>query len=136
MSRQEFDRKTKAEIALRATDANGVLRCEECKCAIKGRKFEVDHILADGLKPTEDKARKLTAKDGQLLCIPCHALKTPGDVAKIAKAKRCEGKHLGITPAPARKLQGQGFALSAKTVERTGREKKPTLPPRQIYEDV
>lgn len=101
MNRQEFDRQTKLAIRARATDANGVLRCELCHCAIKGRNFDVDHILADGLRTAEDKKRKLVAADGQLLCSgaaeSCHSIKTrTKDVPTIAKMKRQESKDAGV----------------------------------------
>jgi hypothetical protein len=102
MNRQEFDRQTKLAIRARATDANDILRCEQCHCAIKGRNFQVDHILADGLRTAEDKKRKLVAADGQLLCSgtqeSCHSIKThTKDVPAIAKMKRQESKDAGVT---------------------------------------
>src|SRR4051812_9853850 len=95
--RREFSTPVRAEIALRATNAQGFVTCEGCGEVLKrGRHhFEIDHITAEGL--LLDKSRKLTAKDGQLLgkkC--CHRGpdgKTNKDVAAIAEAKRREAHH-------------------------------------------
>lgn len=106
MSRQEFDRATRVEIIKRAT-VKGVIRCEQC--GIQCKKFEVDHIIADGLRI--DKRRKLTAKDGQLLCSgtpeSCHGKKSPVDVAMIARAKRLEAAHIGAKAEPAHPIRSR-----------------------------
>jgi 5-methylcytosine-specific restriction endonuclease McrA len=39
-----------------------------------------------------------------------HREKTAADVAERAKTDRIRKKHLGIAPAPTRKLQSRGFA--------------------------
>ena len=72
-----------------------------------------------------DKTKKLTAKDGKFLCLPCHSVKTKTDVRNIAKAKRVEAKHLGATK-PKSEIKSRGF-------ERKQRTPKPSLPPREIY---
>lgn len=95
MSRREFTPMVYAEIVRRAMDNNGQLWCEGCGELIKGKKYHVDHTIADAL--ILDKKRKLTAADGKLLGIQCcHAPKTAEDVSAIAKAKRVEAVHLGI----------------------------------------
>lgn len=110
-NRQEFDRDTKITIHRRATDEQGVKRCENpsCRSVIKGRQCHIDHIIADALKSEADKKRKLRPADGQLLCITCHNEKTrKGDVPAIAQAKRREAKAAGVT-RPVGKLQSAGF---------------------------
>ena len=112
MARREFTPAQKAQIVARATDAAGTIRCERCRLAQKPGSFEIDHILAEALRPEADKKAKLTIADGQLLGKDCchrgEDGKTNDDVAKIAKAKRREAKHLGIK-RPAGKLKGRGF---------------------------
>lgn len=88
MARKEFSKSVKVACVKRAT-VDGKLFCEGCGGLITGR-FEIDHIRADGLlgEPTLANAR--------VLCSPCHKEKTADDVARIAKAKRVEARHLGI----------------------------------------
>ena len=98
----------------RATRDN-VIYCEQCGLPCK--KFDIDHIRADGLlgEPTLENAR--------LLCEPCHDVKTKDDVAKIAKAKRVEQKHLGVATSK-QKIQSRGFAKKPK-------KEKLEMPPRR-----
>lgn len=101
-----------AEIVRRAMDENGQLWCEGCGGFIKGKRYHVDHTIADGL--ILDKKRKLTAKDGRLLGIECcHSPKTKRDVKTIAKAKRVEARHIGII-RPKGQIKSPGFAKPAK----------------------
>lgn len=124
MSRREFTKPVRVEIIRRAEVPTG-FRCEECGCIVASG--EVDHKDADGLQI--DKTRKLTAEDGQFLCIPCHREKTRNDVKVIAKAKRIEARHLGAT-TPKQKIASRGFP-------RKPRPEKIGLPPRRpMFEDV
>jgi hypothetical protein len=131
--RREFSQKVRAEIVLRATNANGRVTCEGCGGVLKrGRRhYEFDHTIAEAL--FLDKSRPLTAKDGQLLgkeC--CHRGpdgKTAKDVAAIAEAKRREASHLGTRAAVARPIKSAGFPAT-----RPPRAPKlPVPPPRDIY---
>lgn len=125
MSRREFTKSVKAEIVRRAM-VGGTIFCEGCGLALKS--FEIDHTIPDAL--ILDKSRKLTAADGQLLGNCCHRGpdgKTNKDVKAIAKAKRVEAKHVGIT-RPKQSIQSQGFAKSNKP-----KRERPTVPPRQLY---
>ena len=70
-------------------------------------KFAIDHVNPDAMQT--DKSNPLTAAEGQLLCLPCHAEKTKADVSDIAKAKRVEAIHLGVKPPAPR-----GFAKVSK----------------------
>lgn len=122
--RQEFKEAIKDEIRARATDPAGILRCEECGCAIKGRNYHVDHIVADGLRTDEHKrTHKLTAADGQLLCAgskeACHTVKTGRqDIPAIAKAKRTKAKNKGPVRPPQRKIHSRGFPKVEKPPKR------------------
>lgn len=113
-NRQEFPRSVKVEIIKRAT-RNGVVYCE--KCGVQAKKFQIDHITADGLKI--DKSKPLAASAGELLCsgsrASCHASKTADqDVPAIAEAKRREAKHLRADDAPRRKIRSKGFEKREK----------------------
>lgn len=130
--RREFTRQQKEDIVVRATDAQGTIRCEKCGLAVKRGSYEIDHIIAEGLRPAADKKAKLTIAEGQLLgkaC--CHRGddgKTNQDVAKIAKAKRQASKHVGIT-RPAGKLKSRGFPVP----DNPKPQGKPPLAPRRLY---
>ncbi len=107
MSRREFSKAVKLQIIKRATPAGTLAPpwCEEC--GSMAFKWAIDHIDPDAMQI--DKSKPLTAADGQLLCLPCHAEKTKADVADIAKAKRVEAAHLGAKAATPR-----GFAKVSK----------------------
>jgi hypothetical protein len=121
-----------AEIVRRAMDAKGQLWCEGCGEFIKGKKYHVDHTIADGL--ILDKKRKLTAADGKLLGIDCcHAPKTADDVAAIAKAKRNEKARLGIKTVPVQKIPRRTPVVSERTARR---QPKAELPRRRLYAPI
>lgn len=138
-TRRNFTKSDKAAMNRRATDANGQLRCEGCGLALKQKQAEYDHIIPEALRTDEEKKRKLTPADGQVLgrdC--CHrgpGSKTSEDMGKIAKAKRNEAKAMVIeetTPIPKRP-----FAISKKTEKRKNRAASAkTLPPRHLYRKV
>src|SRR4051812_42415886 len=69
--------------------------CQMCFRPTDERGFDLDHHipLAIGGEDVEDNLRPL--------CVPCHRLKTRGDVADIARAKRREANHIGAR-APSR----------------------------------
>jgi len=83
--RREFSAKTKIEAFKRCGG-----HCESCTAKLYTGKFDYDHDNPDGLTgdPTLDNCR--------VLCRSCHSIKTPHDVATIAKAKRRERRHAGI----------------------------------------
>jgi 5-methylcytosine-specific restriction enzyme A len=130
VSRQEFPKSVQVEIIKRATAPNGVVHCECCRLPTK--RFHLDHITADALK--RDK-RRLTAKDGQLLCAgareTCHGKKTAEqDIPAIAKAKRREAAHLGAKPAPKRKLQSRNDLRTDRKAPKIDKAALPKLPRR------
>lgn len=125
MARREFTAAVYAQIVHRATNAAGLVQCEGCGLVLGKRPYHVDHTIADGLQV--DKSRKLTAEDGKLLGVECcHRPKTADDVAKIAKAKRCEAKHVGIA-RPKQSIRSAGFQKAP------AKEPKQQLARRPLY---
>jgi hypothetical protein len=93
--RREFPDRIKLQIVNRAMEADGRVRCEGCSGVLKLKQWEIDHTIPEAL--VVDKSRPLTADDGKLLGPCCHRGedgKTNADVARIAKAKRQERRHL------------------------------------------
>jgi len=128
--RCEFPKPVYAQIVLRATNELGQIVCEGCGLVLGKKTYHVDHTIADGL--FLDKKRKLTTKDGKLLgeeC--CHKPKTKIDVANIARAKRREAKHLGITK-PAGKIHSAPFPKADKPK----REGKTALPFKPLFRNA
>lgn len=133
MSRRNFTQKQKEQIVERSKNAEGFICCEGCGLVLGAKPYEIDHILAEGLRPEADKKKKITIAEGQLLgrdC--CHRGpdgKTNADVKKIAKAKRQYNRSNGIkrnTPP----IQSRGFTPSPKSA---GRQPKQALPPKALY---
>ncbi|MEI6439017.1 MAG: HNH endonuclease signature motif containing protein [Alphaproteobacteria bacterium] len=80
-------------------------RCAKCREKIAGA-FEVDHVKARGLGGLND------LSNYEPLHPACHAGKTPGDVRRIAKAKRQAKACVPRDPDEPRKastLKGRGF---------------------------
>lgn len=79
-----------ARVKIRVFDrASGV--CAECTLQIAGKlRSAYDHIqaLINGGQHRESNL--------QLLCVPCHAVKTKADVAEKSVTARVRAKHLGI----------------------------------------
>ena len=113
--RRDFDNDQKAQMNKRAMDASGVIRCECCGLSLKTGQIEYDHIIPEALRPDEDKKKKITISEGQVLGRDCchrgENSKTSKDQKQIAKAKRQEKKHNGITKPkgdiPSRGFQGK-----------------------------
>lgn len=118
MTRRNFPKSVIVACIKRATKDN-VVYCEGC--GLPCRSWDIDHIRPDGLlgEPTLENAR--------LLCKTCHGVKTKDDVARIAKAKRQEAKHLGADKSK-QKIQSRGFAKKEK------KEKIPLPPRRGMFE--
>ena len=96
LKRREFSVADRVSIVQRATDEAGLIHCERCGSWCKRRAdYEIDHIIAEGMRPKADKKRKLVAADGQLLCVAvCHPPKTKRDNEDINEAKRREQRAL------------------------------------------
>lgn len=125
MPRKEFPKSVKVAAVKRAT-RDGVTYCEGC--CLPMRKWHYDHDNPDGLtgQPTLDNCK--------LLCIPCHGVKTPKDVAKIARAKRREALALGVHKPPT--LKGQGFR-PAEPQRKASKPLAKELPPRRgLYQEA
>lgn len=120
MTRREFSKAVRVAAVKRAMKGGNVY-CEACGALAK--RFEVDHVRADGLLGSND------LDNARVLCGPCHQSKTRDDVARIAKAKRVEARSLGVRKKPT--LRSRGFEKTAKP------SKEPLkLPPRRtLYED-
>lgn len=135
MARRNFTRNQKEQIVTRATNADGQICCEGCGLVLAGKPHEVDHIIPEGLRSEEDKKKPITIAEGQLLgkaC--CHRGpdgKTNKDVKQIAKAKRQNAKHVGIT-RPKQSIRSAGFARTGKPA----RIQKQTPPRRSLYQEI
>lgn len=121
-NRQPFSRSVRIEIAKRARNAVGNPICEICGAV--GKKLELHHVKQDAMKLDADKAaKKLTTRDGQMLCKPCHDEITKAQALVLARVLRHEARHLGVeTKSP------RGFPKRAKP-ERVS-DKLP-MPPRR-----
>lgn len=134
MSRREFTQKQKAQIVERSKDANGRICCERCGLVLAGKQYEIDHIIAEGLRPEADKKAKITIAEGQLLgkeC--CHRGadgKTNDDVKKIAKSNRQYSKANGLK-RKAKPIPSAGFTHTER--KHQGRA---SLPPRKMYREA
>lgn len=132
MSRREFTRNQKEQIVERSK-RNGMICCERCGQVLGAKPYEIDHIIAEALRPEADKHAKITIAEGQLLgkaC--CHRGaegKTNEDVAKIAEAKRRYDRANGLK-RPKKKIP------SPPKAERGDLNKGlPPLPRRQLFEE-
>lgn len=137
MTRRNFTQKQKQQIVARAT-IDRVVYCEGCGVALKQGAWEVDHVLAEGLRPEADKQRPITIAEGQLLGKCCHRGpdgKTNKDVKAIAKSNRQFAGHNGTRTRtrPVAKIQSAGFVPSERTAARQSAETLPPLPYRALY---
>ncbi len=118
MNRREFSRSVRVEIITRARDAAGVPRCEFVEAGVRcgsTKGLEVNHKAMDAMTSDDDKAkRKLTADDGELLCVDHHREETKMQQADLAKARAQEAAHLGAKPPPDKPLVSRGFAKVTK----------------------
>lgn len=83
--------------------AHGV--CHLCKLKIAiGEAWDADHV-----KPLwaggEDHERNMAPAH-----VFCHMMKSTADAAPKAKADRQRANHLGVTNAPAKRIESRGFA--------------------------
>lgn len=103
--RREFSVADQLAIIRRATDGGGRVHCEGCGVWVKSRNaYQIDHILAEKMRPTADLRHKLVPGDGQILCLQCHSKKSRRDKQNIAGAKRTEAAALGLTRPGKRKV--------------------------------
>jgi 5-methylcytosine-specific restriction enzyme A len=103
-------------------------KCEKCGAVLKVSEGEYDHVIPLAL------TGESTLDNCQVLCRPCHrdpGAKTADDVKRIAKAKRTEAAHRGIT-APKQPIKSPGFPRSAKS-DRPGKDDIPPLQYRPMF---
>ncbi len=112
--RQEFTRKKRAEVFLRAKGS-----CEKCGVRLKVGEGEVDHILPCAL------GGGAVIENAQLLCGICHKEKTADDVRRVRKSQRIRDKHSGAWKKKIKwPLQGKlKKCLDGRVIDRkTGKE--------------
>lgn len=103
--RQEFTPRQKDEIYLRNCKVLGFPICEACSAMIKGKNYQVDHIIPCWEKGTNDPS------NGRLICLPCHSVKS-GEESRVTQSADKKGrKDRGIRkaqwrPMPGTKLSG------------------------------
>lgn len=108
--RREFTTKVKVA-AWRRCDG----RCESCTAKLYPGRFAYDHDNPDGL------TGEPTLANCKVLCAACHGGKTKTDVARIAKAKRREARHVGAcSPSkfPGARNSKLKRRMDGKTVDR------------------
>ncbi len=95
-------------------------RCHICGERIDGarERWEVEHIVPYALTRDDTDANLAPAH------VSCHATKTPGDVAQIAKAKRVQAKHVGAW-RPRSKLPGSRGTPFRRKINGTTERREP-----------
>ena len=123
--RREFTLSDRIAIRGRASDGNGRVHCERCgRWCPKKADYQIDHVLAEGMRPMADLQRKLTpVPSGQLLCVAVrHPQKTAEDQGDISQAKRREAsRNSGSEPAGARSTGAMRRPTSRRSGSRQGR---------------
>ena len=136
MTRRNFTRNQLEQIVERSKNNRGQVCCEGCGQVLGSKPFEVDHIIAEALRPEADKQRKITIAEGQLLGKECchrgEDGKTNKDVKAIAKAKRQYDRAHGLK-RPKQAIQSAGFAPSDKPKRGICKDDLPPLPRRQLF---
>jgi 5-methylcytosine-specific restriction enzyme A len=123
--RREFPKSVKVAVVKRATNAGQVF-CE--KCGALAKRWQIDHVIADahGGEPVIENA--------ELICEDCYSVKNPKDTTIAAKLKRIEAKALGVRKEPTLKSARREPAPPQKRASKP--LAKPSLPPRQMFEDL
>lgn len=129
MARREFTRNQREQIIERAK-RDGTICCEGCGLVLAGKPYEIDHIIAEALRPEADKQKPITIAEGQLLGKDCchrgQNGKTRQDVKAIAKGKRQYDRANGLKTKAKAKIPSP--PKSPKPAP------KPALAPRNLYE--
>ena len=133
MPRVEFSKRVSKAIVARATNSDGQITCEGCGLVLGFKAYDIDHKIAEALCDHTMK-RNLKPEDGQLLCKPCHKIKTKDDVHKTRKADRQKNRHTGVK-RPAGKIANRGFETAQKrpAIDKAG---LPPLKPRPMFAPV
>jgi len=134
MSRREFTRNQREQIVERSK-RDGKICCERCGLVLGAKPYEIDHIIAEALRPEADKQRPITIAEGQLLGRDCchrgDGGKTNQDVKQIAKAKRQYNRANGLKTRASKPIRSAPFPKSEKALRR---QPKPSLPYRNMFE--
>jgi hypothetical protein len=127
MARTNFTKAVQRQaIARAAGQCEGLLPTgERCPCRLQPGRFQVDHILPDGLGGPSILA------NAQVLCTACHAVKTVRDVERIAKAKRQADAHNGVRDPYARPLPPGKPLPPGRPARRASAPLAKPLPPRR-----
>ncbi len=64
----------------------------------------IDHIISIGNGGPHRESNM------QLLCVPCHAIKTKADMAQMTRNRRVSAKHMGIHSPRRQRILSPGFA--------------------------
>jgi hypothetical protein len=133
MARREFSKKTQREAFQRSgfkCEAIGTMyglpAGQRCNADL-AYGVEYDHIVLDA-----------NSKDNSLencaaVCIKCHRWKTAHhDIPMAAKTMRQQDRARGIKSAPPKPIRSAPFPKSEKAAKR---QSKPTLPPRNLYQE-
>lgn len=129
MARREFPTAVRVAAAKRATDVDGVMRCERRGCGavlVPGR-WQIDHVIPDAL------GGEPVLANAQCLCEACWGQKNPKDTRDAAKAKRREAAHLGADMPAAKPIRSAGFDRTSRKRER---HPMPALAPRALYREA
>ncbi len=127
--RKEFSAKVRrAALARSGGICEDVTAGYRCHSKLGPGNVEYDHQIPDQL------GGQPTLENCICLCRAHHKIKTTTqDVPAIAKAKRREALHLGIKPMPATPIRSAGFRPTQKAIDRSKREPKQALPPKQLF---
>lgn len=126
VERIEFDKRTKDKAWVRDEGT-----CRRCKVKIAPGQERYDHILPAALKG------KATLTNCQVLCEPCHALKTgKEDIPRIRKADRQRRYHNGTKAEPTKKIKSAPMPKAAPQRKASKPLSKAQPPRRQMYEDA
>jgi 5-methylcytosine-specific restriction enzyme A len=111
-TRTEFSKKVKVAAFERSQG-----HCECCTARLWAGKVHYDHRIPDA------QGGEPTLENCQVLCVPCHTVKTAKDAADTAKAKRREARHIGAhrsaRPMPGSKASGLRKRMNGKVEKRT-----------------
>lgn len=130
IKRREFSPTQRRQIVNRAKNADDQICCEGCGRVLGAKPYEIDHVIAEGLRPDADKKRKLTIAEGQLLGKDCchrgEDGKTKKDQRKIAKSNRQFDKSHGLKGSK-QSIRSAGFPKPEKQPKPLTKQ----LPPRR-----
>lgn len=99
-------------------------------CGQPCKRFEVHHIREEAYRQREGQRVPLAAKDGLLVCLPCHKALTAAGAPLIAKAKRVARKHVGAI-VPTGTIPNRPFPKW----EKPRKPSRPVVPRREIFKE-